>query len=110
MIGFAIFPRHHSYNLTALHLRLEPTTHTAVGAGSDLAVLSLTNAYDGFFGQRRGRASLHTGAAGHALGFHEGFILSGCHARLEAATIDRQREGALRLFAGTHTAITDDAF
>jgi hypothetical protein len=38
-----------------------------------------------------------------------GWFLAGRHPRLEAATRDRQREGALRLLAGPHAAVADDA-
>src|SRR5690606_3974031 len=93
----------------ALHLGLERAAHTAVGAGGDHAVLGLAEFDHALFHQRRGRAGLHAGAAGHALGIHEVFVLACRDTRLETAAIHRQREGALRLFASTHAAVAHDA-
>ena len=60
--------------------------------------------------ERRGRAGLHAGAAGDAFRIEEGLLLRRRHHRVEAASGDGQREGALHLFAGPHAARADDAF
>ncbi len=44
-----------------------------------------------------------------ALAVHERFVLAGCDPAGEAATVHRQRERSLRLLAGAHAAVADDA-
>ncbi|MDT4831411.1 hypothetical protein FQZ97_649210 [compost metagenome] len=109
MVGVAALVRHHAHDLVALHLGLEGTTDTAVGAGSDHAVLRLPHLDDALFHQCRGRAGLNAGTAGDALGVHEGFVLARRDLGAEAAAVDGQREGALYLLAGAHAAGADDA-
>ena len=109
MIGLAIFVRHHAHDFIAFHFGFERATHATVRAGSDRAVLRLTHHDHGFFSQRRGRAGLYAGAAGHAIGFHEAVILTGSHARIKSAAIDSQSKGTLGLFAGTYATVADNA-
>ncbi len=109
VIGMTILVRHHAHHFLALHLGAERTAHPAVGAGRHQAVLGLTLLDQRIFGQRCGRAGLHAGAAGDALGVHEGNVLARRYARTETATLNRERQRALLLVAGANAARTDDA-
>ena len=108
-VGLAVFPGRHAHHGVALHLGLEAAAHAAVGAGGDDAVLGLAVEGDRFFLQRGRRAGLDAGAAGDALAVHEGLVLAGRHAALEATARNRQRERALGFLAGAHAAVADDA-
>ena len=110
VIGFAILPWDHPDDFLAAHLRLETAADTAISASRDGRMFRLTDGDHRILRQRRGRAGLHAGAAGHAFGFEEGLTHSGRNPAVEAAPIDGQRESALRLLAGAHAAIADDAF
>src|SRR5690606_14934930 len=92
------------------HFGTEGAAHTAVSAGSHLAVLGLAQHDHGFFRQRSGRADVHARPTGHAFRIHEIFILAGCHAGIETTPVDGQSKRALRLFAGAYAAITHDTF
>ncbi len=109
VIGLAVFIRRHPDHLAALHFRLERTAHAAVGAGRDDLVIGLAVLDDALLHQRRRRAGLHAGAAGHALGIEEVFAHAGRDFGLESATFYRQREGALDFVAGAYAARADDA-
>ncbi len=87
----------------------ERATHTAIGASGHHRMLGLADLDDGFLGQRRGRASLHAGAAGDAFGTEETFLHAGRDDGVESASGNRQRERALLFFAGAHAARADDA-
>src|SRR5690606_24367884 len=60
-------------------------------------------------GQRRGRASLHAGAARHAFGIEERLVLARGDLRREAAAVDRERERALDFLARANAARAHDA-
>src|SRR5229473_1569681 len=62
-VRLAVLIGHHAHDFVAAHLRLERTTHAAIGAGCHHRMLGLADPDDRFFGQRRGRARLHAGAA-----------------------------------------------
>ncbi len=109
-IGLAILPRHHAHDFLAAHFRLEGAADAAIGAGGDHGVLGRADLDDRFFLQGRGRAGLHTGAAGDAFRTQECLMHAGRDAGFESAALDRQRKGALHLFAGPHAARADDAF
>ena len=110
VIGLAVLVRDHAHQLRAAHLRLELAADAAIRAGGDHRVLRRADLDDLFLDQRGGRASLHAGAAGHALAGHETLVLAGGDARIEAAAVHRQREGALHFLTGTHAAAAHDAF
>src|SRR5690606_461879 len=65
---------------------------------------------DGFLLQRRGRARLHAGPAGHTFGIQERLAGAGGDLRVESAALDGQRERALDLAARPDAARADDAF
>ena len=109
-IGLAVLVRHHAHDFRAFHFRAERAAHAAIGAGGDDAVVGLTLVDDRFFHQRRGRAGLHAGAAGHAFRIHEGLALAGRDHGRKSAPVDGQRKSTLGFLAGTHTARADDAF
>lgn len=71
VVGLAVLVRHHAHQLVALHLGAERATDAAVGTGGDHAALGLALLDHALFHQRRGRAGLHAGAAGDALGAEE---------------------------------------
>jgi hypothetical protein len=75
VVGLAVLVRHHAHDLVAAHLGLEGAADAAIGAGGDDAVLgwpiSITTSP-----QRRGRAGLHAGAAGHAFRLEERLVLA----------------------------------
>ena len=110
-VGAAVFPRRHAHQRVALHLGLEGAADAAIGAGGDDGAVGGAVVDDGFFLQGRGRAGLHAGAAGDAVRGQRG-VAAGAegHAAVESAALDREREGALDLFAGAHAARADDAF
>ena len=109
-IGLAVLVGNHAHDFLAAHLRLEGAADAAIGAGRDEGMLGLADLDDGFFRQRRGRAGLHAGAAGHAFGAEETFAHAGRDAAVEAAARDRQCERALNFLAGADAARADDAF
>src|SRR5690606_32283041 len=77
MVRLAVLVRRHAHDLVALHFRLERTTDAAIGAGGQHTMLRLAVVDDGFLHQRRGRAGLHAGAAGHAFGIEKVFRHAG---------------------------------
>ncbi len=109
VIGLAVLPRHHAHDLVAAHLRLEVAADAAIGAGGDDRMLRLAHLHHRFFHQRRGRAGLHAGAAGHAFAGQERLVHAGGDLGREAAALDGQREGALHFLAGPHAARANDA-
>src|SRR3984885_3979434 len=109
-IGLTILVGHHAYDFLAAHLRLEGAADAAIGAGGHGRMLRLADFDHGFFRQRRGRAGLHAGAAGHAFGAEKTLAHAGRHPAVKTAARNRQREGALHFLAGAHTARADDAF
>src|SRR5690606_3701898 len=108
--GLAALIRRHPDDLAALQLGLEGAADATIGTGGDDAVLGLAGLDDRVLHQRRGRAGLHAGTAGHAFAVHEALILPGRHEGREAAAVDRQCECALHLLAGPDAARADDAF
>ncbi len=110
VVRLAVLVRHHPYDFLALHLGAERAADAAVRARRDDRVLGLAGVDDRVLGQRRGGARLHARAARHAFGVEERLVLARAHLRLEAAALDREREGALHLFARAHAARADDAF
>ena len=109
-IGLAVLVGHHANDLVAAHLRLERAADAAIGAGRHHRMLRLADLDDRFFGERRGRARLHAGAARDAFRGEEGFLHAGRHDGPESAPGDGQREGPLHLLAGAHAARAYDAF
>ena len=111
VVGLAVLPGHHPHHRVALHLRLEGAADAAIGAGGD----------DG--ARRRARARRPTSPAASRSGRparrrrrtrtpRRGSRRPPCPAEtsaVEAAALDRQREGALHLVAGAHAARADDA-
>src|SRR5690606_22637042 len=86
-------------------------THAAIGACRDDRTLRRAQLDHRFFLQGRGRTGLHAGAAADAIRGQEVIARrTGADAAVETAALDGQRERALNLFAGAHTARTDDAF
>src|SRR5690606_29804333 len=67
-VGTAVTVGDHAHHFLALHLGDEGAAHAAVGAGGLHRVGGLADGLHGLLGQRAGRAALHAGAAGHALG------------------------------------------
>jgi hypothetical protein len=108
-VGLAVLVGDHPHQFIAAHLGLEGTSNAAIGAGSDDRTLGRADLDDRLFLQCRGRACLHASAARHAIRRQRGigFRAKG-HAAVKATAFDGQREGALHLFAGTHTARADD--
>jgi DNA-binding transcriptional MocR family regulator len=82
----------------------------ALYAMSRNGMLGLADLDDGFFGERRGRAGLHAGAAGDTFGAEETLAHAGRHPAVKAASGNGQCEGALHLLAGADAARADDAF
>ena len=109
-IGLAVLVGNHAHDFLAAHFRLEGAADAAIGAGGHRGMFGLADLDHGFFGQRRGRAGLHAGAAGHAFGVQETLAHAGRDPAVEAAARNRQREGALHFLAGAHAARADDAF
>ncbi len=109
MVGLAVLVGDHADEFVAAHLRLEGAADAAIGAGRHDRVFRLTDVVERFLGERRGRASLHAGAARDAFGIEEILHLAGRNPALEAAPVDRQGERALRLLAGADAAVADDA-
>jgi hypothetical protein len=109
-IGLAVLPRHHAHQLFAFHLGAEGAADTAIGAGGYDGALGLADFLHCLFLKCRGWAGLHARAAGDALGGEEIVArLPGAHLCGEAASVHRQREGALHLVARTHAARAGDA-
>ena len=79
-IGLAIFPWHHADNLFAAHFGPERAANAAIGAGGDDARSGVPISDRLFLDQRRGRAGLHTGTAGHAFAAKE--IVGACPAEI----------------------------
>ena len=109
-IGLAVLVGQHAHDLVAAHLGLEGAADAAIGARRDHRVLGRPDLDHRFLVQRRSRAGLHAGAAGHAFKLEERPGLARRDERLKAAPGNGQREGALHLLAGPHAARTDDAF
>ena len=109
-VGLAVLVGDHAHDLIAAHLRLEGAADSAIGAGGHDRMLRLADLDDRLLRQRRGRAGLYAGAAGHAFGAEERFFHAGRHDGVEATPRNRQREGALHLLTRAHTARADYAF
>ena len=109
-IGLAVLPRHHPHQLLAPHLRAEGAANAAIGAGGDDRAFGLADLLHGLLLQGRGRAGLHTRAAGHAFARQE-IVASLSRADLggKAAPVNGQRQRALHFVAGAHAARTGDA-
>ena len=92
-IGLAVLVRHHADELFAAHLRLERAADAAIGAGRDHRMLRLADLDHGLFGQRRGRAGLHAGAAGDAFRRQEALMHArprrGCQSRARRSSAQR---------------------
>src|SRR5258706_1065517 len=108
-IGLAVLVRHHADDFLAAHFRLEGAADAAIGAGCHHGMLGLADLDHRFFGERRGRAGLHAGAAGYALGTEKTLAHAWRDPAVQAAPGNRQREGALHFLAGAHAARADDA-
>ena len=98
----------HAQDFVALELRLERAAHAAIGAGRHDRALRRSLFDDQLFVERRCRARLHAGAAGHAFGRQE-IDAARSDLRVESAAENGQRERALNLLAGAHAARADDA-
>src|SRR6185312_13987006 len=113
LIGIAMAARRHAHDLgccaLAPHFSLEAAADAAIGAGRGDGTLRLTEPVHGLLHQGGGRTGFHTRTAGDAFGLEERLILTRRDLRREAAPLNRQREGALHLVAGTHAARADDA-
>ena len=72
-------------------------------------MLRLTNLDHRLFGQGRGRAGLHAGAARDALGTKKAFAHTGRDAAIEPTSRYRQCEGALHFLASSHATRANDA-
>src|SRR5471032_1322590 len=66
VVGLTVFVRNHTHQFVAFHLGAERAAHPAIGTSGDHAAFGLAEFDYAFFHQGRGRAGLHTGAAGHA--------------------------------------------
>ena len=109
LVGFSGLVGDHAQDFVALELRLERAADAAIGAGRHDRALRRSLFDDRLFVERRGRAGLHAGAAGHA--FRRQEIDAACpNFQVEPAAKNGQRECALHLFAGAHAARADDAF
>ena len=98
----------HAQDFIAFQFRLEGAADPAVGACRHHAALGRALVDDRFFVERRGRTGLHAGAARDTFGREE-VAAAGSDLRIETATENSKREGALHLLAGAHAAGTDDA-
>ena len=76
-VRLAVLVRHHAHDLVAAHLGLERAADAAIGAGRHHRMLGRADLDDGLLVQRRGRAGLHAGAAGHAFGAEEASSMPG---------------------------------
>ncbi len=109
VVGLAVLVGRHAHDLVALHLGDERAADAAVRTGCLDGALGLAVFDDALLHERCGRAGLHAGAAGYALGVEEILADAGRYLGLEAAALDRQRKRALDLVAGAHAARADDA-
>src|ERR1700733_7351913 len=109
VVGLAFLVGRHANDFVALQFGVERAAHAAIGAGGNHAALGVACLDDGFLQQGVGGAGLHAGAAGDALRFHERLVACG-NGGSETATVDRESESPLYLFAGAHAARADDAF
>ena len=109
LVGLAGLVGDHAQDFVALELRLERAADAAIGAGGHDRALRRSLFDDQLFVERRGRAGLHAGAAGHAFRRQE-IDAARSNLRVEAAAENGQRECALHLLAGAHAARADDAF
>ena len=107
-VGLARLIGDHAHDLVALELRLERAADAAIGAGRHNRALRRSHFDDRLFIERRGRAGLHAGAAGHAFGRQE-IDAARPNLRVEAAAENSQRERALDLLTGAHAARANDA-
>src|SRR5260370_18402302 len=82
-VRLAVLIGHHAHDFVAAHLRLERTSDAAISAGRYHRMLGLADLNDRFFGERRGRACLHAGAAGDAFRVEERFLHPGRHTGLK---------------------------
>jgi hypothetical protein len=109
VVGEAVLVGHHPHNLVAANLGLEGTAHAAIAAGSDYGSIGAALFEQRLFHQRVGRTGLHAGAARNAFGIDVMLMLAGDHLRVEAATLDGQRESALGFIARANASRADDA-
>ncbi len=109
LVGFAGLVGDHAHDFVALEFRLEGAADAAIGAGRHDRSLRRSLFDDQLLVERRRRARLHAGAAGHAFGRQE-IDAARAHLRIKSAAKDGQGERALHLLAGAHAARADDAF
>ncbi len=112
LVGAAVLRRDHPYDARvvalALDLGAERAADAAVGAGGLDGARGHAELDDRLLLERGRRAGLHAGAARDALRRHE-VGAAGADLRVEAASLDGEREGALDVGAGAHAAGADDA-
>ena len=106
----ATLVRHHPNDLVAFELGFERAAHTTISTGRYHTVLGLTLFYDRLFHQGCGRARLNAGATRHAIRVQERLVLTRGNLGIKASAINCKREGALHLFAGTHTTRAHNTF
>src|SRR5690606_14004410 len=76
VVGVAVLVRHHAHHFVALDLGLERAANAAIGAGGGHAAFGLAHLAQRLLGQGGGRAGIHAGATGNALGIDEAFVLA----------------------------------
>ena len=103
-VGAAVLVRNHAHQLVAAQLCFERATDTAVRASGDDRSVRHPEVDDTALLQGCRGARLHTCATGDAVGRHESLADTGGNLGVEAAALDREREGALYLVAGTHAS------
>ncbi len=108
-IGLAVLVGHHAHDFLAAHFRLEGAADAAVSTRRHHGMFRLADLDHGFFRQRRGRAGLYAGAAGHAFGAEKILVHAGRNAAVKTAAGNRQRKCSLHLLAGADAARADDA-
>ena len=109
LVRATVAVRHHARHGAVGDLGDERTTHATVSAGGGDRLLRQAGGDDRLLHQCAGGTGFDAGAAGHTLRLEERLLLRGGDARIDAAAFDRQRERALRVFAGAHAARADDA-
>ena len=109
LVGMAILVGRHADYGVAIQFRMEGAADAAVSAGRRHAALWRTQFDHRLLDQRLGRAVLHAGAAGDAIGVHEGLRLACGHGGFIAAAVDGQGVGPLDVLTGAHAAVADDA-
>src|ERR1700676_2576076 len=104
-----VLVRHHAHHFVAADFSLERAPDATVAAGRDYRAVGASLCEQRFLHQGVGRAGLHAGAARHAFGIDVMLVLPRHHLRIEAAALDRQREGALGFVARAHASRAYDA-